>query len=117
MCIRDSLYTGLVKTELADDFYYLCPAQLDEELAVDLNWYTAAAFRVLGGADVSRVDFRLDRHDNDKPYILEINPLPGLAPGYSDFPMIAERCGMDYPSLIGAVLSAALRRAGLPGRL
>ena len=30
------------------------------DLVADLNWYTAAVFRVLGALDVSRVDFRLD---------------------------------------------------------
>lgn len=107
------LYTGRVKTELADDFYYLCPAQLDEELAVDLNWYTAAAFRVLGGADVSRVDFRLDRHDNDKPYILEINPLPGLNPRISDLVIEARAEGVSHAELINSILLQGAARHGL----
>jgi D-alanine-D-alanine ligase len=43
-----------------------------------LNWLAAACFRVVGALDVSRVDFRLDANDHWKPYILEINPLPGF---------------------------------------
>ena len=45
-----------MKTEWAVDFRYLCPAPLDpKSWPSDLNWLTtAAAFRVLGGADVSR---------------------------------------------------------------
>ena len=46
-------------------------------------------------------------------YFIEINPLPGLAPGYSDFPMLAEFNGMDYVSLVRYVLNSALKRYGL----
>jgi D-alanine-D-alanine ligase len=107
------IYTGRVKTELADDFHYLCPAALDEELAIDLNWYTAAAFRVLGCRDVARVDFRLDRHADDKPYILEINPLPGLNPRISDLVIEARAEGATYAELINSILLHGAARHGL----
>ena len=55
-----------------------------------LNRLTVAAFRVTGCADVGRVDFRLDADDGDKPYILEVNPLPGLYPGLSDLVLEAD---------------------------
>ena len=41
---------------------------------------------------------------------LEINPLPGLAPNYSDFPMAAEAVGLSYDDLIAAVAESALSR-------
>jgi D-alanine-D-alanine ligase len=107
------IYTGRVKTELADDFHYLCPAALDEELRIDLNWYTAAAFRVLGCRDVARVDFRLDRHANDTPYILEINPLPGLNPRISDLVIEARAEGATYAELINSILLHGAARHGL----
>ena len=62
------------------NFHYLCPAPLTTAQQDELNWLTAATFRVTGCQDVARVDFRLDVEDNLKPYILEINPLPGLEP-------------------------------------
>lgn len=109
------LYTGRVKTELADDFYYLCPAPIDAELLDDLNWYTAAVFRVLGCRDVARVDFRLDRHDNNKPYVLEINPLPGLNPRISDLVIEARAEGVSHAELINTILlHAAVRQKLLP---
>jgi D-alanine-D-alanine ligase len=107
------IYTGRVKTELADDFHYLCPAALDEELRIDLNWYTAAAFRVLGCRDVARVDFRLDRHDNNTPYILEINPLPGLNPRISDLVIEARAEGVNHAELINSILLQGAARHGL----
>ena len=78
------IYTSHIKVEMVHDFHYMCPAPLSAEQVEELTWLTAATFRVTGCQDVARVDFRLDAHDNDKPYILEINPLPGLNPGYSD---------------------------------
>lgn len=107
------LYTGRVKTELADDFYYLCPAPLTEEHLEELNFLAAAVFRVLGGRDVARVDFRLDRHDNDKPYILEINPLPGLNPRISDLVIEARADGVSHAELINSILLYAAARHDL----
>ncbi|MCA9926504.1 MAG: hypothetical protein KC421_29245, partial [Anaerolineales bacterium] len=78
------VYTSRIKVDWVDEFHYHCPAPLSPELVEELNWLTAATFRITGCRDVARVDFRLDAGDNDKPYILEINPLPGLNPGYSD---------------------------------
>ncbi len=49
---------------------------------------------------------------DEKIYFIEINPLPGLAPGYSDFPMIAEFNGMDYVTLVRSILNSALKRYG-----
>ena len=74
---------------------------------------TAAVFRVAGCADVARVDFRLDADDGDRPYILEVNPLPGLYPGLSDLVLEADALGMPYASLINAILDAARARYNL----
>ena len=47
------------------------------------------------------------------PLFLEVNPLPGLRPGYSDLPILAAMTGMDHAALIGAILDAATVRYGL----
>jgi D-alanine-D-alanine ligase len=59
---------------------------------------------------VARVDFRLDAHDADKPYILEVNPLPGLNPGYSDLCIEATADGWSYEELVNTILDEALER-------
>ncbi len=92
---------------------YLCPAPLDEETVDELNWLTAAVFRVTGALDVARVDFRLDKHNGWKPNILEINPLPGLAPGYSDLVIEAKAEGIEHAELVNMILETGLRRYGL----
>ena len=58
------------------------------------------------------MDFRLDADDGDKPYILEVNPLPGLYPGLSDLVLEADAMGMPYNELINAILDAARERHG-----
>jgi len=98
--------------EMAHEFHYLCPAPLSKEQVDELNWLAAATFRVTGCLDVARVDFRLDIHDN-KPYILEINPLPGLNPEYSDLCIEAAADGWHYEELVNRILDEAIRRYGL----
>ncbi|MBM3137301.1 MAG: D-alanine--D-alanine ligase, partial [Chloroflexi bacterium] len=88
----DTVYSNRLKVALAEELDYLAPAPIDDETVDELNWLAAAVFRVMGALDVARVDFRLDMHDNGKPYILEINPLPGLS-SISD--LVIEACADD----------------------
>jgi D-alanine-D-alanine ligase len=107
------IYTSRIKTELVNEFHYLCPAPLTDEQIEELNWLTAATFRVTGCMDVARVDFRLDANDNNKPYILEINPLPGLNPQYSDLCIEAKADGWSYAELVNSILNEAIDRYSL----
>jgi D-alanine-D-alanine ligase len=61
--------------------------------------------------DCARIDFRMDVRD--RLYFIEVNPLPGLAPGYSDYPMLAEFNGVGYNSLIQGIFASALERYGM----
>jgi D-alanine-D-alanine ligase len=107
------IYTKHAKVELADKLNYICPARLDPEQVEELNWLAAATFRVTGCLDVARVDFRLDRADGDRPYILEVNPLPGLSPGISDLVIEADAAGISHAGLVNMILDEALERYGL----
>lgn len=109
----DIVYDNRLKVALADQLTYLCPAPLDEEMVDELNWLAAAVFRVTGALDVARVDFRLNAHENWKPYILEINPLPGLSPGISDIVIEAAAEGVEHAELVNMILNAALCRYGM----
>jgi len=104
------VYTNRIKVDLVDDFFYLCPAPLEPALVEELRWLTAAVFRVTECYDVARVDFRLDAGNNNKPYILEVNPLPGLNAGYSDLCIEAAADGWSYDLLINRILDEALER-------
>ncbi len=109
----DAVYSNNLKVALAEELDYLCPAPISEELADELNWLAVAVFRVTGAYDVARVDFRLDAKDNWKPYILEINPLPGLSPDVSDLVIEARADGISHTQLVNMILDAALKRYGL----
>jgi D-alanine-D-alanine ligase len=106
----DAVYANRLKVALADQLTYLCPAPLDDDMVDELNWLAAAVFRVTGALDVARVDFRLDIHDDLKPYILEINPLPGLSPGISDIVIEAAAEGVGHTEIVNMILETALRR-------
>jgi D-alanine-D-alanine ligase len=105
------IYTNRVKVELVHDFYWTCPADLDAAMDEQLKLLTAATFRVMGCYDVARVDFRI--HAEGQPYILEINPLPGLNPEYSDLCIEAKAMGWTYEQLINAIVDCAAQRYGL----
>jgi D-alanine-D-alanine ligase len=107
------IYTSRIKTELVHEFYWTCPANLDEKTVDELNWLAAATFRVTGCQDVARIDFRLSEDEDDKPYILEINPLPGLNPEYSDLCIEAMALGWSYEELVNRILDEAIEREGL----
>jgi len=109
----DVVYANRLKVALADQLNYLCPAPLDDDMVDELNWLAAAVFRVTGALDVARVDFRLNANEDWKPYILEINPLPGLSPGISDIVIEAAAEGVGHTELVNMLLDTALRRYGL----
>jgi D-alanine-D-alanine ligase len=108
----DTVYSNRLKVALAEELDYLAPAPIDDDTIDELNWLAAAVFRVMGALDVARVDFRLDMHDNGKPYILEINPLPGLS-SISDLVIEARADDIDQSSLINMILEAGMKRYGL----
>ncbi len=105
------IYSRHFKENWFDDKYYLCPAPVSSYLEEQIKEIALKAYRVLGCRDFARVDLRLDKHGI--PNVLEVNPLPGLAPGFSDYPRIAEKAGWTYAELINGILECALRRSGL----
>jgi D-alanine-D-alanine ligase len=66
------------------------------------------AWRVLRCRDGGRADIRLDRHG--KANFIEVNPLAGIRPGYSDLCFIAEFQKLTYQQLIGKFLDSFLAR-------
>lgn len=100
-------YTFEVKTDFGDETNFYCPAPLSKEIEKAIKENASKAFDALGCRDIARVDVRLE---DDKPYIIEINSLPGLKPVYSDLPKMAEAAGMSYEELIMQILKEAIER-------
>ncbi len=110
----DGLYNTLAKSFLpgeegAPD--YICPARIAPALADELGDLAVQAFEAVGALDVGRVDFRLG--PDGRPYLLEINTLPGLNPLASDMCIVARVEGIPYAILINEILNLALERYGI----
>ncbi len=96
------------KIETESGVRFECPAEIDGDLEARIRQVAVDSFRALGCRDVARIDVRCDADGN--PNFIECNPLPGLSPGFSDLCIIAERAGLEYADLIGAILAPALAR-------
>ncbi|MGC9348126.1 MAG: D-alanine--D-alanine ligase family protein [Anaerolineae bacterium] len=90
---------------------YLCPADIPAELETELGLLAVAAFEAIGALDVGRVDFRTGA--DGRPYLMEINTLPGLNPVLSDIVIAALAGGVAYPQLINEILDLACERYGM----
>jgi len=86
----------------------ICPADIPQEILLEMQNYALRLFNALGCRDLARVDFR--QGEDGKIYFLEINPLPGLSPFYSVFPKQAEAAGIKPEALIELLLGNALSR-------
>jgi len=93
---------------------FKCPAPISNELADEITALCKRTFWALRCRDWARIDVRLDEHS--KPFIIEINPLPGILPNpdeHSCFPLAARVAGMNFNALINRVLDEALKRYNL----
>lgn len=108
----DPYYSHAVKALPLEAYPYTCPALLAPELTAEIMRLTIETFRVTRCLDFGRVDFRLHRNEDMRPYVIEINALPGLAP-ISDLVLCARAEGWSYADLLNGVLEAGLRRCGL----
>ncbi|MCI0570541.1 MAG: ATP-grasp domain-containing protein [Myxococcaceae bacterium] len=105
---KTPVYSFQHKLDWNDRIRYDAPAKVDTATLERLRSASRGAFMALGCRDVARIDFRMD--ERGRVYFIECNPLPGLTPGWSDLVLIGQGCGMDYRTLIGEILSGAIRR-------
>jgi len=103
------VYDFTVKQEWEKHVFYECPAKkLSASELKAIEKIARETFWALDCRDVGRVDLRMAEDGNI--YVLEVNPLPGLTPDYSDLVLISKAAGMDYDSLIAEILVGGLRR-------
>ena len=86
----------------------LCPASLAESAARRIEAQTVALYRALGCRDLARADYRVG--GAEVPYLLEINPLPGLSPYRSAYPVLVRAAGMEPEEVIRQMVANTLRR-------
>lgn len=99
-------FQGNAELGLVPEFY--CPARISKETEKLVSEIALKTHQAMGCNDISRTDIRLDK--DNVPYVLEINPLPGINPKESNFPIMAYAAGMKYEDLIDAILTSASER-------
>ena len=101
-------FQGDAAMGLAPAFH--CPARLDGPTTTRVQEVALKTHRALGCLDFSRTDVRL-RADGT-PFVLEVNPLPGLSPRESNFPLMTNAAGISHTALIQRIVELAMARYG-----
>lgn len=88
--------------------YRVGEAKLPKELLEQMESIARKVFHITGAGGIARIDFMV-RKDDLRPYVLEINAVPGLKPR-SLLPGEAKLAGMEYEDLIEGILLDAWKR-------
>lgn len=70
------------------------------------------AWSALNCLDAGRVDIRMNAAGN--PVFLEVNPLAGLNPSYSDLCILCKLIDLPYDELIHSIVQSCMKRHSLP---
>lgn len=81
------------------------PAQIPDELQEKIKTIAIKAFKAVDGKGLSRVDFFIDKKDNEI-YINEINTMPGFTQ-ISMYPKLWENMGLKYSELLDELIKLA----------
>jgi len=84
-----------------------CPARLTREQTRRVQAVAMRAHRALGCCDLSRTDIRFR---DGVPYVLEVNPLPGLDPTESNLTQMTKAAGIPYALVLHRIVELALAR-------
>lgn len=85
----------------------VCPADIPSAFTAALQQTAVRAFQALECRDWGRVDMRVGA--DGVPQVLEVNPIAGIDPSYW-LPRSARAAGMEYATLIEAIVEAARQR-------
>lgn len=86
----------------------IIPAPVDSVLESNIRKMAVEAFKVLCCSGMARVDFFVDKNDN-QIYLNEINTLPGFT-SISMYPKLWAKTGIDYPQLLDRLVNLAIER-------
>ena len=105
------LYSQENKRDWQTKIRYEPKCTINKKIQKLVESYAIKAFMALELRDIARIDFRLDKFNI--PRVIDVNPLPGLSPAYSDLPIVCKLENKNYSYLIRAIILAALKRNGL----
>ncbi len=82
------------------------PAKIDDQIADEVRALAIRAFHAIDCQGLARVDFFLTE---DGPLVNEVNTMPGFTT-ISMYPRMWAATGVDYPTLLAAMVDTALAR-------
>jgi len=80
---------------------YIVPADIEDDLAKQIQDFTVNAFNLLRCSGYGRIDLRLS--DDNKPCFLEMNTLPGMT-STSLVPKAAKAVGLSFEQLLEEII-------------
>jgi D-alanine-D-alanine ligase len=104
------VYSIDLKRDWENQITYATPPNLPADQIRAVEEAALTAYEVLGIKDIARIDFRFK---DGVPYFLEANPLPGLAPNWSDLVLLANDVGSSHTDLVRTVITGAMKRYGI----
>ena len=93
----------------------ITPADIDEELELELKVLAIKSFKAINCDGYARIDMRLDA--DGRPYILEINTMPGLSYPNSPYVQGATASGYTYEELIDKLVQTAYHKGSYEKKL
>lgn len=106
------LYSLEHKRDWLECILYEGPEAINEKVRREAAMIALDAFHALELRDIARIDMRMDGQGQLR--VIDINPLPGLSPYYSDLPILYSLSGGNYHDLISQILRSAFNRYSLP---
>jgi D-alanine-D-alanine ligase len=103
---REDAFYDFATKYLKDAAELDVPAKVDDEVADEVRRLAIRAFRAIDCQGLARVDFFLT---DDGPVVNEINTMPGFTT-ISMYPRMWAASGVDYPTLLAAMVDTALAR-------
>ena len=114
VAVSDFVYSLEMKrsTNWREELEYVAPPRRDAAFVRSIETLALNAHRALGCRDISRIDVRVGR--DGAPKFIEANPLPGVAPGWSDLALLWDGIGRTYEDLVNSIVDEARARLRLP---
>jgi D-alanine-D-alanine ligase len=107
---KNFVYGLEVKRNWRKEVLYVPEVNIEPKLRKQIAETAIKAFKAFELRDAARIDFRLD--EGGIARIIDINPLPGLSPVYSDLPILFKLKKKTYKQLMDIIIKTSLKRCG-----
>lgn len=107
-------YSFEVKHHYDDYVRFQIPARIEHSVEQKIRATAEATFKALGLRDYARIDMRVM---DGKPYVIEVNSLPGLHKEISDLVKMAKVINITYDELILHIVKSARGRYQKPSEM